>query len=162
MKFKKYINEDEYIHILTDWGVNNYFDNILESLDKETPIKITDNTSKYFTTTFSVNDIKYVFASKIIDDVAIVMFHPVDMELDLFKERKDKKYIGSVFANIFKSLKMMLNDNIIEIAFTAEYKELEKLYKIMNPTILKRFPDWKMNKVFRNKQGKMQYSYTRK
>jgi len=169
MKFEDFIKmfptrEYQNIHCLTDWGVNEHFDSIDESFNRPASVKIMKQSSDYFETEFVIKDIKYRFIARFYDKSATIIFHPLDGETDLFKQRKDDMYVGTVFASIFKSLKKMIqhNPHIIEIAFIADYPKLEDLYQLMNPTILKRFPEWELYKKFKNKQGKMQYSYVKK
>jgi len=164
MKFKYHITESSYIHHLTDWSLIDHISSILESFNKPADVNTIENTSKSFKTEFTVNDKIYIYHSKIIDELAILLFYPVDGEIDLFKERKDKAYIGKVFASIFVSIRMMLkvNKQLNTIGFIADNKSLEILYDIMNNIIVKRFPQWIFDKKFKNNSGKIQYSYIKR
>lgn len=57
---------------------------------------------------------------------------------------------------------MLKEKDINEIAFTAVYSKLEKICDLLDKTIQKRFPNWKLYDKIRNKQGKLNYIYIRK
>lgn len=158
------LTEQQHIHYLASWSAIRYIDGILESLNKPSVVTVLQNNSNTFTSTFMVNDIKYLFRADIFNTFVIVSFHPLDMEVDIYKERKDGTYSGRVFASVFRSLDVLIKHNpqIIEIGFTADYKKLEPLYRLMEPVILKKFPKWKLDKKFNNAHGKLQYNYIRK
>lgn len=165
MKIKDYLSNDEY-HLtekLTNWQLIDYFNNFNEVFDKYKQIKIIEMSKESFVTKFVINDIDYYFHSDITDDSAIVIFYPLDEEWDLFKERKTNTgYLGSLFGTVIQSLKLMIeNYDLNTIGFTAENKKLESIYNLLDKTIQKRFPDWKLDKIDINK-GKKNYIYKRK
>ena len=157
MRFNDYLTRDEERYVY----ITEYFLNVIESFDKPSSVKVTKDTPSFFETAFSVNDKKYSFMADIRDKLAVVIFFPIDDELDLFKERKDKMYVGRVFASIFLSVEKLIhaNSTIDEIGFVAEYKGLESLYKLMEPHILRKFPKWRVKEVGISNNGKLQYTY---
>ncbi len=61
-------------------------------------------------------------------------------------------YIGSVFSAVFQSLRMLINNKIVDMfVFTAADNDLEKLYRKMIPWIHKRFPKYKIDKKYLDK-----------
>jgi len=159
MRLKNYLTLEEQRYVY----ISEYFQHVMESFNKPSKVKVTRNGRSLFEATFSIDDKKYTFMARIIDRLAIVIFYPVDRELDLFKERKDKMYVGRVFASIFSSIEELLkhNEHINEIGFVAEYDALERLYVLMEPYILKRFPEWKVGSKEINNTGKLQYIYNK-
>jgi hypothetical protein len=142
MEFKKYlIEEQENIKIIKDLQIENYFNVCNEIFDKSSNIKIIQNNKDFFSTTFIVDNVEFNVLIKIKNTKANILFFPIDDDLDIFELKKSKKYSGKIFASVFESVKIMLekNQNVNEIVFVAENKQLEKLYNMMKSIISKIF-----------------------
>ena len=159
-KIDDYIDQYQIVNSITNWDVIDYFDRQDEAFNNPSNIKVTQSTNDMFSCAFVINDVKYIVICKINKQLAIVLFHPLDGDDDLFKERNNPYYVGRIFASLFQSIKELLNryPHITKIGFNAETTNLDRLYNTMMPYILKRFPEWKNIKQIKNKQ----YMFVRK
>lgn len=163
-KFNNYLNpfsEEMYIDLFTNQSYIDYFNNINETFNKSAKITIDKSNPNIYSTSFEINDIKYIFMAEIEEKEAIIIFYPLDGEIDIFKERKKyNSYLGELFGSLIQSVQLMLKEkDLNKIKFTAYHKKLESIYNLLDKTIQKRFPRWKLDNVTRNKQGMLNYIY---
>lgn len=156
MNFRKYLTEadDSIIESLTHWSVIEYNNKLIEMFDEKHKINISADSNKTFQTYFYINDTKYYFhCTQMKKGGWVIQFYSNIINDRLHGNMKGKEYIGEVFGAIFQSLRLLINKHNVDIiAFTAEDNDLYSLYKKMTPWIIKRFPDYDIDKQYLNKK----------
>ena len=161
MRFKQYIDDSD---ILREFQINNYFNKFNEVFNFKTDINVIDKHKDHFSCNFEIDNVRYNYQSKIIEDTtAIIVFFPVKM-LDMFDEVKSGRYSGKIFSMVLECTKYLINEykDLNKIGFTLENNKLESLYDRMNKYILKKFNRWKFEGKFINSNGYIQYTYIKR
>lgn len=164
MKFENWLNEDKYIELLTNFELSDYF-KVHEAFNKSVDFKINKKDNEFFSTTFNINNIEYIFLAKIVNETALILFYPLDEEIEsMFKQRKESKvFLGSLFSTIFDSIKELLKEHeeIRYIEFNTENEKLKSIYEKLSKIFIKRFSDWEFYSKD-NFQNKLIFRFIRK
>ena len=162
MRLLNYIDEEEYINRVTSWFYQSQvykFESLNEIFDKD--VKITDGkpNKSEFKTHFNIDGIEYTFEAKLVNtkntdyngmDIWSIYFYS-DFGPDMFMSKGNKKYVGEVFAGVFRSLeKLNKNKNVDGIIFSTEDAKLRSLYKRMAFWVSKRFQNFIFQKHINN------------
>lgn len=144
MRFINYVIEDDYISYITQWSIQKQLGHdIREVFDKNINIQSRKG-GMDFGTKFVVSGDWYVFDAK--EDplksgyFGVMFYKRGDVGDDMFSLKRDKKYIGDVVAGVFRSIRRLEQEKIVDgIMFQSDIPDLIKFYDKLTPHIEGKF-----------------------
>lgn len=158
MKLKEHLKNND-----NDFGIkilensikfHEHFLSINEFFDKNIKLEKSEWDGTYFTVRFKINEDLYIFkAMESEPNIFGIQFFSTGHKGMLLK--KDKKYTGSVFAGIKKSLNLLIKQkNVKSFYFNTDESKLINLYDRLIKYIEKEFKEYKITKSELHKDKK--------
>lgn len=145
MNFVEYIKEDDYILYITEWSVQKQFGYDIYEIYDTNIIPQKRKSYSDFSTKFGVKGNKWYIFDAVEDvknpTVYVVGFYGVnDIGFDMFKPKKDVRFIGDIIAGVFRSIERLIKEKeVSEIKFNSDDKDLIQFYDKLSKYVEKRF-----------------------